>query len=148
VDELGDECPGEAVCARGKFILHALAPLATADGMKKLVRDPPQDVVDATCAKCPLLPTKPGNEDVPPQILTAYNEACSKLEDLDMGFPDVTIDNVGLRTYYAMKGVHRGRQRYESELLKKQRNERNSDSDPVAKRNKVKFNSDDGVMDD
>ncbi len=73
IRELDDEeCPGEVACLRkGPLNSHININYVPNEAVR-LLRNPSQEIINEVCPRCPLFPTKPGNEPI--EIKQALNK--------------------------------------------------------------------------
>src|ERR1043165_281524 len=98
-----DECPGEERCALSKKrpLYRAIAVKTTAKEMREMQRNPPRELVEATCAKCPLLESKPGIKYYPQNLLAAAEKASLLSKRINAGI-HYTEDNISPRCLAAL----------------------------------------------
>ncbi len=112
-----DECPGEDRCALStkRPIGQAIAQCTTAKEMGAMQRNPPRDLIDATCEKCPLLPSKPGYKSYPQNLLAAADAASTVDKRIQAGYNGTEMTP---RLLSALLGIKTAQNKFESELVK------------------------------
>lgn len=72
--------------------------------LKKLIEDPPRELVDETCRRCPLFPSKASQQDVPQTVLAAAERGSTLKRLIDTKVAQIIFkpDDISAKRYTAM----------------------------------------------
>jgi hypothetical protein len=118
--------------------------------MAEMMKNPPPFLVDETCRRCDLFPTKPGNESAPSGIIAASNWASLFEARLEARIAvESDVEKLSARQVAALDAIKAGRARSDRNRTKKTGAENNPTTQPAANdRIQRMLMGGEGVMDD
>lgn len=127
-----DECPGEERCAisKNRPIYQKIVQITTAKQMREVQRNPPRDLVEATCNKCPLKESKPGVIYYPQNLLAAAEKASTLNKRIKAGIT-YTEDEISPRCLAALVGLAAATNQFENLIVNEGKSNLNKPKPPI-----------------